>query len=70
MLVIAVSRGQFGQRMVDAGTQFECPTEHLALSMRGPAGEALGWMEPANIADYPQARALIAKFRACKPAFG
>jgi hypothetical protein len=55
-----MKRGQLGARTVEPGEVFECPTEHLALCMTGPAGEALGWMEPARGEDRAAADAMLA----------
>jgi hypothetical protein len=61
MLVQAMKRGQLGARTIEPGESFECPDEHLALCMIGPAGESLGWMEPARSTDRPAADAHIAE---------
>jgi hypothetical protein len=72
MLVKAIRRGQIVDRFTDAatgethelhrviepGTEFQCPDGQFAPLSTGPAGEQLGWMqalEPVTEAAQPRA---------------
>jgi hypothetical protein len=57
MIVKAARRGLFAHRVIEAGTEFDCPEDQLALLANGPAGEQLGWMEPTTA----EGRALAAR---------
>jgi hypothetical protein len=56
MLVRAIRRGQHGQQMIDAGTEFQCPDDDVTLTTDHPYG--IGWQEPVHKTEHD---ALIVK---------